>query len=257
MTASDRSPVLFIGHGSPENAIEDNQFSRGWRQLASEIPRPEAILCVSAHWLTSGTGVTAMPKPKTIHDFYGFPPELYDARYEAPGSPELAAKIKQMVKAVPVVEDSEWGLDHGTWIVLANMFPEADIPVIQLSIDMDLPAQTHFSIGRELAGLRQDNVLIIGSGNLVHNLMRLRFDGRVFDWAVEFDAFVTHALAAGDNQALVDFERHPTAAQAHPTTDHYLPLLYAIGAAGEELPRFINEGIFAGSVSMRCAVFGA
>ncbi len=253
-----RLPVLFIGHGSPENAIEDNQFSRGWQQLAARLPRPKAILCISAHWLTEGVGVTVKAQPKTIHDFYGFQKELYQIKYRAPGSPELAEEVKKRVKAAAVVLDDEWGFDHGCWVPLIRMFPDAAVPVIQLSMYPEAPAQTHYQIGRELSGLREEGVLIIGSGNLVHNLMLARMNDRIkpYPWAVEFDEFVKRQLEQKQHGPLINYLEHKSAGLAHPTNDHYLPLLYVIGAAGkEEKPSFINESIWAASLSMRCVIF--
>ena len=250
-------PVLFIGHGSPENALKDNEFTKNWKKVASSLPKPEAVLCISAHWLKEGTAVTSMKKPKTIHDFYGFPEELYGIEYAARGSTEYASLIKQLVKSVRVDLDYEWGLDHGTWSVLINMYPKADIPVLQLSLDYYLPLETQYQIGRELKPLREQGVLIIGSGNLVHNLMRIRFGEKPYDWAVDFDKFVKRSLELRDDPVLIDYSKQKSASLAHPTNDHYLPLLYTIGACEKEKPHFINETIFAGSVGMRCAIFGS
>jgi 4,5-DOPA dioxygenase extradiol len=254
-------PVVFIGHGSPDNAFERNAYSDAWRHLAAELPKPRAVVCVSAHWTTSvnwqgsGTAVTAAPRPRTIHDFYGFPEPYYRREYPAPGSPELAARITRLAKDVPVTLDHEWGLDHGAWSVLVNMYPDADVPALQLSIDQDLPLERHIAIGWELRELRRDGVLIMGSGNIVHNLMALR-DGDPYPWAVDFDAYITECLLRNDNDGLVNYARRDSAADALPTNEHYLPLLYAAGAAPGERPRFFNESFFAASVSMRCAVFG-
>ncbi|MGB7539139.1 MAG: 4,5-DOPA dioxygenase extradiol [Anaerolineales bacterium] len=255
-SAGKRMPVVFIGHGSPENALEDNAFTRNWKSLAGSIPRPKAILSISAHWLTEGTAVTGMPQPRTIHDFYGFPEPLNQYRYPAAGSPDTAARIVQTVAAVRVHTDAEWGLDHGTWSVLAQMYPRADIPVVQMSLDYSLPPARQYQIGRELQPLRDQGILILGSGNLVHNLMAVDFHAEPFPWALEFDGFVERALAARDDDALIRYNREPSAHLAHPTFDHYLPLLYVLGAGGQEPPRQFNGGIFAGSVGMRCAVFG-
>ena len=249
-------PVLFIGHGSPMNAVELNVFVEGWKRIAKALPRPKAILCVSAHWVTEGTGTTAMPKPKTIHDFYGFPEELYGINYPAKGSPTLAKRIKILVKSVPVDLDQEWGLDHGTWVPLKIMFPKADIPVVQLSLNANLSPDRHYQIGKELAPLRDEGVLIIGSGNCVHNLMRMEWDGEPFDWAVDFDRFVKDNLSMGNHEALVNYEKHPRSKLAHPSNEHYLPLLYVIGAAGNDKPQFFSEGIFAASLSMRSVAYG-
>src|SRR3989338_4485672 len=189
-----KMPVLFIGHGSPMNAIEKNEFSSSWGRLAGIIPRPKAILCISAHWLKEGSAVTAMRQPKTIHDFYGFPAKLYKARYPAKGLLSLAKEIKRSVKTVKVDLDHEWGLDHGTWSVLRNMYPKADIPVLQLSLDYQLSLDKLFKIGRELSGLRKRGVLIIGSGNLVNNLMVMNLGAKPYRWAVDFDNFVFDSL---------------------------------------------------------------
>jgi 4,5-DOPA dioxygenase extradiol len=256
MIAANKMPVLFIGHGSPENAIEDNAFSRNWEKAAASLPRPEAILCISAHWQTQGTAVTAMEKPKTIHDFYGFPDALYKVRYNAKGSPDLAKEIKRAIKSTAVRPDHEWGLDHGTWSVLVRMYPKADIPVLQLSLDVDLSPEGRYRIGTELAGLRSHGVLILGSGNAVHNLERLSPKTTPFDWAREFDAFVKENLEGRNDDALVRFAKHPVAQLAHPTDEHYLPLLYVLGASIGEKALFFNESFFMGSLSMRCALFG-
>jgi 4,5-DOPA dioxygenase extradiol len=248
-------PVIFIGHGSPENAIEDNVYARNWEKLASKIPRPKAILCISAHWLTEGTGVTVMASPKTIHDFYGFEDELYKIRYRAKGDPVLAGRIKGLVKTINIVEDNKWGLDHGCWVPLVRMYPQADIPVVQMSIDMDLEPGKHFKIGRELSKLRGEEVLIIGSGNLVHNLAMARMGIEIYPWALEFDNFVTEKLKKGDLDALVNFRKQKSASLAHPTEDHFIPLLYVIGATDKEKPSFLNDEFYAGSLSMRCVVY--
>ena len=250
-----KMPVLFIGHGSPMNAIEKNEFSSSWGRLAGIIPRPKAILCISAHWLKEGSAVTAMRQPKTIHDFYGFPAKLYKARYPAKGSLLLAKEIKRFVKTVNVDLDHEWGLDHGTWSVLRNMYPKADIPVVQLSLDYQLSLDKVFRIGKELGKLRKKGILIIGSGNLVHNLMVMR-EGKPYSWAVEFDNIVKNNLARKDYGSMINYTKYPSSASAHPTNDHYIPLIYVIGAALGEKPKFFNEKIVYGSVSMRCAAFG-
>jgi 4,5-DOPA dioxygenase extradiol len=255
-SSGKRMPAVFIGHGSPENALEDNEFSRRWKELARSIPRPKAILSISAHWLTEGTAVTAMPKPRTIHDFYGFPEALNKIQYPAVGSPELAARIAKTIASVKVQPDGEWGLDHGTWSVLVNMYPRADIPVLQMSLDYYLPPAKQYRIGRELRALRNEGILILGSGNLVHNLMAVEFGAAPYDWALEFDEFVQQSLERRDDDALIQYARQKSARLAHPTFDHYLPLLYVLGASENETPRQFNEGIFAGSVGMRCAVFG-
>jgi len=251
-----KMPVLFVGHGSPENAALDNEYSQTWKAIGQKLPKPKAILCVSAHWLTMGTAVTAMEKPRTIHDFYGFPPALYRIMYPAPGSPQLAQRVLSLIKTVKPQADSEWGLDHGTWSVLKHMFPKADVPVLQLSIDYQLPLARHHQIGTELAALRKEGVLILGSGNLVHNLSMMRMGSKPFPWAVEFDEKVKADLSRGDAEALIHFQRYPDADLALPTYEHYLPLLYALGAAGKEKPQFFCESIFASSVSMRGVAYG-
>jgi 4,5-DOPA dioxygenase extradiol len=249
-----RMPVLFIGHGSPMNAIEDNNFSRSWIEAARTIPRPAAILCISAHWETRGLGVTAMAKPRTIHDFGGFPPELFAKQYPAPGSPELAERIGKLVHSAPVLPDQRWGLDHGTWSVVCRMYPQADIPVVQLSLDRSRNPNFHFELGKEIAALRQEGVLILGSGNIVHNLGLVNWEGQPFDWAVEFDERVKQCILAEDYEPLVHYENQGRAAAlAINSAEHYLPLLYVLGARDPGEPvSFFNDQIFAGSLSMRC-----
>ncbi len=251
-----KMPVLFIGHGSPENALEDNEFTHNWKKVAAQIPKPKAILCISAHWLQEGTAETSMKHPRTIHDFYGFPQELYKVQYPAPGSTTYAKLIKNSVKTVSVEFDQEWGLDHGTWSVLKQMYPKADIPVLQLSLDYQLSLEKAFQIGKELSVLRSKGVLIIGSGNLVHNLMMFRPDAKPYPWAVDFDTFVKKNIEEGDYNQLIKYNKQPTAILAHPTNDHYLPLLYVLGAAVKEKAQFFNEKIVYGSISMRCIAFG-
>jgi len=252
-----RMPVLFIGHGSPEFTLGTNEFNTVWKKLGREIPKPSAILCISAHWvIQEGLAITAMKVPKTIHDFYGFPEELYEIEYSAPGSPEFASRVQNLVQSVAVDLDYEWGLDHGTWSVLRHMYPDASIPVVQLSLNYNQPPDLHFRIGQELKKLRDHGVLIIGSGNLVHNLMMLRMGAHPYPWAVEFDEMVKQGIAKGDFDMVVRYVRSPVAHMAHPTNEHLLPLLYVLGAAGDDSPRFFTESIFAGSVSMRSVAFG-
>jgi 4,5-DOPA dioxygenase extradiol len=259
---SQLMPVVFIGHGSPDNAFEKNEYSTAWKRLAAALPKPKAIVCVSAHWTTSvnwhgsGTAVTAEEDPRTIHDFYGFPGQYYQLEYAAKGSPGLAERITRLGKGVPITLDHEWGLDHGAWSVLVNMYPKADVPALQLSIDEDLPLGEHVAIGKELRALRGEGVLILGSGNIVHNLMGLRAGGP-YPWALDFDACIKDCLLNNNIDGLIRYEQHASAADALPTNEHYLPLLYAVGAASGERPRFLTESFFAGSVSMRCVVFGA
>ena len=265
-----RQPVLFVGHGSPMNAIEDNVWHRQWQALGRELRawpvQPRLILCISAHWLTQGWALTAMDQPRTIHDFGGFPQALFDQQYPAPGSPGLARTISELVRQpgsnLPLaLDEGEWGLDHGAWSVLKPMFPEADIPVIQLSMDYRRPPAEHLAVGRQLAPLREQGVLIVGSGNVVHNLRTMRWgaaDNQAYDWAVEFDSATAEHIAAGRIDALADFQQMGSVAQmAHPSWEHYLPLLYAAGAANtDEAPVFFNEGFQGASISMRSAIWG-
>ena len=255
-----RMPVLFVGHGSPMNAIEDNAFSRAWATLAAALPRPAAVLCVSAHWLTEGTFVHVAPQPRTIHDFWGFPKELYDVRYPCPGDPARAGETQALVTRAKVAADLDWGVDHGTWSVLRRMYPNADLPVFQLSLDMRKSAAEHYAIAAELSALRNRGVLIVGSGNLVHNLGMIDFDehAKPFDWAVEFDAQAKALIEKGDHRALIAHEKLGHAADlAIPTPDHYWPLLYALALADEnDAIRFPIEGIANGSISMRAVRIG-
>lgn len=245
-------PVLFVGHGNPMNAIEDNDFSRTWTELGRQLPRPRGILCVSAHWETDGTCVTAAQRPETIHDFSGFPAELNHLEYPAPGSPALARKVMDCTRLARIRHDRSWGLDHGAWSVLCRMFPRADIPVVQFSIDAGAPPSFHYQLGRELAPLRRAGVLILGSGNMVHNLRAMAWQEDGFDWAVECDRAMAGLIEDGDHQALIDYENIPHARLAIPTEEHYLPLLYVLGAmAPDERPVFFNDRVTLGSVSMR------
>jgi 4,5-DOPA dioxygenase extradiol len=250
-------PVLFVGHGSPMNAIEDNAFSRNWQELGPRLPAPEAILCVSAHWLTRGTAVTAMAQPRTIHDFWGFPEVLNTYRYPAPGDPVLARSIAGLIVGTEVTLDEGWGLDHGTWVVLTHMFPAAQIPVLQLSIDPRQPARFHYALGEELRELRERGVLLVGSGNIVHNLglMDISAD-RGYDWAIAFDAAIARQLVQHDHRGIVDYEALGKIAQLSvPTNDHYLPLVYVVGASRpQDRIAFYSEQIVYGSVSMRCVL---
>jgi 4,5-DOPA dioxygenase extradiol len=255
-----RQPVLFLGHGSPMNAIEDNAFTRALVALGARLPRPAAVLCVSAHWLTPGTFVTGMSKPRTIHDFGGFPEALYRVDYPAPGSPELAALVRDTVGGGAVrIDDAEWGLDHGAWSVLRHLYPKADVPVVQLGIDFDSPARRHFELGRKLRPLREKGILILGSGNIVHNLRRLSFEENAapMAWAVEFDAWAKARLEKRDFESLLgDISAAPSGALAVPTREHYDPLLYVLGASdARDTLRFEYEGIQNGSISMRSVIF--
>lgn len=254
---TDKMPVLFLGHGSPMNAIEENQFVAGFRDLAKTLPQPNAILCISAHWFTNGTKVTSMQMPRTIHDFGGFPQALFDVQYPAKGSPELAIETKKILEPVHVDLDEHWGLDHGAWSVIKHLYPEANVPVIQLSIDYTKSGQYHFELAQKLQSLRHKGVLIIGSGNIVHNLRLVDFrnfdkDNYGFDWAIEARETINNYLLDGNFQPLVDFEKMNKAIQlAIPTPDHYLPLLYTLGLKekSEELSLF-NDKLLAGSLSM-------
>jgi len=252
---SDRKlPALFVGHGSPMNAIEDNEFSRAWTQVGKAMPRPNAILCVSAHWETNGTQVTAMERPKTIHDFGGFPQELYEMQYPAPGSPELARLIQANVNKTQVRMDQDWGLDHGTWSVLCRMFPKADIPVIQLSLDHTQAPEYHYALGKELRSLRNKGILIVGSGNIVHNLRMIAWqDDKPYDWAIEFDETIKQLIVSGDHDSITHYEKLGKAARlAVPTNEHYLPLLYILALQDkQEKVRFFADRMSLGSLSMR------
>lgn len=260
---TEKMPVLFLGHGSPMNAIEENQFVQGFRNISKEIPIPNAILCVSAHWFTNGTFVTAMEMPRTIHDFGGFPPELFAVQYPAKGSPELAKETSELLLPEIVHEDHNWGLDHGAWSVIRHLYPEADIPVIQLSIDYTKPAQYHFDLAKKLQKLREKGILIIGSGNIVHNLRMVDFRnintvGYGFDWAIEAREKTNNWLLDGNFQNLIDYQKQGSALQmAIPTPDHYLPLIYTLGLKekSEELSLFNNE-LIAGSLSMTSVRIG-
>lgn len=263
---SPRMPVLFVGHGSPMNAIEDNEYRRSWERLGRDfgtrLPQPQLILCISAHWLTQGWWLTGMDKPKTIHDFGGFPQALFDQQYAAPGAPAVAQELSASLRQPAVgIDAKEWGYDHGTWSVLKPMFPKAAIPVVQLSMDYSRPLTEHFALGQQLKALRDQGVLIVGSGNIVHNLRATRRGAssiQAYDWAIEFDGKIAQAMEKGDMQALQDFQKlGPVAQLAHPSYDHYLPLLYAAGAvdAGEK-PRFFNANYQSASISMRSALWG-
>lgn len=258
--AKARMPVIFFGHGSPMNTLARNQYTEAWRKLGATAPKPKAILAISAHWFTRGTAVTAMARPKTIHDFGGFPQALFEVQYPAPGDPGLAARVRDLLAPMPVHLDQSWGLDHGTWSVLAHAFPDAGIPVVQLSMDGTKPASFHYELAKRLAPLRDEDVLIVGSGNVVHNLMlMLRGEGGpAFDWAKRFNEMVRDALASGNHQALIEFERMGEDARLSvPTPEHYLPLLYiaALQAEGETMA-FIVDGYEAGSLGMLTAAAG-
>jgi 4,5-DOPA dioxygenase extradiol len=253
-----RMPVMFVGHGNPMNAIEDNEFSQAWTLMGASLPTPRAILCISAHWETIGTKVTAMPQPKTIHDFYGFPPELFAMQYPAPGSPELAEQICSLVKTVAIQPDQDWGLDHGTWSVLMRMFPNADIPVLQLSLDRTKSPQHHYDLGRELKSLREQGVLIIGSGNMVHNLGLVVWEDVAYDWAQEFDGKIRDWIMQDDHTPIIHYQDYGRPAQlAVNSAEHFQPLLYTLGLKepGEEV-MFFTEKVSMGSLSMRSLKIG-
>ena len=260
---AQKMPVLFIGHGSPMNGIETNKFSQTWLKLAKEIPVPKAVLCISAHWLTKGTHVTAMVKPKTIHDFGGFPQALFDVQYPAPGNPELAAETKKIVSSTDVGLDHDWGLDHGTWSVVRQMYPLANIPVLQLSIDYNRPAQYHYDLAKQLSSLRNKGVLIIGSGNMVHNLgmvdfSRLSDADYGFDWAIEMNQKFKTKILNRDHASLIDWKSMGKAAElAIPTPDHYYPLIYTLALQDKnESALFFNDNAVGGSLTMTSVKFG-
>lgn len=254
LPTTEKMPVLFVGHGSPMNAILDNNFSRKWTELGNQLQTPKAILVISAHWLTEkSTKVTAMEMPKTIHDFGGFPKKLFEQEYPVKGSPLLAKETINLVKSTSIQEDFEWGLDHGTWSVLKPMFPKADIPVFQISIDYDQPMEYHYQIGKEISKLREKGVLIIGSGNIVHNLYELEQRNTAYDWAQEFDTKITEFINKGDFKAVMNFQKLGNIAKkAHPTYDHFLPLIYSLGASNEkDQITYFNNQFDLGSISMR------
>jgi 4,5-DOPA dioxygenase extradiol len=265
--AGERMPVLFVGHGSPMNAIEDNEFSRAWREVGKSLPRPKAILCISAHWETWGTLVTAMEQPRTIHDFGGFPRALFEAQYPAPGSKWLAQETANAVRSAEVGLDRDWGLDHGAWSVLKQMFPAADLPVVQLSLDYTKPAQYHYDLGKELAPLRTKGVLILGSGNMVHNLRRVVLRGnRLSDfntpfgleWAIEASELFKKLIRENHHQPLIDYQALGSAVQlAVPTPEHYLPVLYALALKQkDESVIMFNDVHLAGSLTMTSLKIG-
>lgn len=254
-------PAIFFGHGNPMNALLSNAYTKGWAAIGAEVPRPKAVLSISAHWYIPATSVTAMSSPRTIHDFGGFPPELYGVTYPAPGDPALASRVQTLLAPITVGRDEHWGLDHGTWSVLSHVFPRADIPVVQLSIDETQPAAFHYEIGKRLAPLRDEGVLIIGSGNLVHNLHAYAWGQRPvepFDWAVRFEKRVRELLLAANYGPLIAYETLGRDAMLSiPTPDHYLPLLYVIALrrAGEKIS-FPVEGVDGGSISMLAVQIG-
>ena len=254
-------PAIFFGHGNPMNALLKNAYTDGWKDIGNSIPRPKAVLAISAHWYIPACAVTANSAPQTIHDFGGFPKELYQVRYPAPGSPELARRVKDLLAHVSVGLDESWGLDHGTWAVLRHVFPDADIPVVQLSIDERQPAQFHYEIGQSLALLREEGVLVIGSGNIVHNLHTYAWGNpkvHSFDWAVRFEKHARELLLKGDNTLLIAYDRLGRDAMLSiPTPEHYLPLLYVLGLRKKnEQISFPIQGVDGGSVSMLTVKIG-
>jgi 4,5-DOPA dioxygenase extradiol len=251
-------PAVFIGHGNPLNALQQNHYTAAWAAIGAEVPRPRAVLCVSAHWYVAGTALTVNTAPRTIHDFGGFPPELYKVQYPAPGDPQLARRVRQLLAPLPVELSGNWGLDHGTWSVLRHVYPQADVPVVQLSIDSTQAAAFHYEIGQRLAPLREEGILILGSGNLVHNLHAYAWGGHAvepYDWAVNFERRARELIMAGDHAALVNYQTLGEDARLSiPTPDHYLPLLYVLGAGAEGEPvDFPVEGVDGGSISMLAA----
>lgn len=259
----EKMPVLFIGHGSPMNAIEDNEFSKRWQQMGKEIRKPKAVVVVSAHWLTKGTLVTAMPNPKTIHDFGGFPQVLFDVQYPAPGNPELASEIQKLITNPAVELDHDWGLDHGTWSVVKHMYPDADIPVLQLSIDYYKPAAYHYELAKQLLSLRKKGVLIIGSGNMVHNLRMVAWDKLNepeygFDWALEMNDVFKNKISNGFHKELIQYEKlHKAATLAIPSPDHYYPLLYILALQTDnDKVEFFNDKAVGGSLTMTSVKIG-
>lgn len=250
-----RMPAIFFGHGNPMNALSDNVYSRGWAEIGRSLPRPKAILCISAHWYIPEIAVTAMERPRTIHDFGGFPRALFQVEYPAPGSPALANRVNELLGGDVMLDTSHWGLDHGAWSVLVHVFPEADIPVVQLSINETEPAAFHYNLAKKLPPMRDEGVLVIGSGNLVHNLHAYawgRHDVEPFDWALRFEAKARELMMAGDHGPLIDYESlGRDAILSAPTPDHYLPLLYILALADErDTVSFPVEGFDGGSVSM-------
>ena len=258
---TDLMPAVFLGHGNPMNALSRNAYTEGWAAVGASLPRPRAVLSVSAHWYVPGTAVTATSAPRTIHDFGGFPDELYEVEYPAPGSPDLARRIRELLFPVSVALDETWGLDHGTWSVLTHVFPNADIPVVQLSIDETQPPGFHYDLGKRLAVLREEGVLVIGSGNLVHNLHTYAWGARgdqPFDWAVRFEDRLRELMVKGDDARIVAYEELGRDAMlCVPTPDHYLPLLYILGVRGkDETISFPVQGVDGGSVSMLAVRIG-
>jgi 4,5-DOPA dioxygenase extradiol len=259
----ERMPVLFVGHGSPMYAIEENEFVQTWRKLGEELPVPEAIIAISAHWETRGTHVTAMKHPDTIHDFGGFPQELYNIQYPAPGNPDLAKETVRHITGTQVLADEKWGLDHGTWSVIRRMYPKADIPIIQMSLDYHKTPKEHYGLAKELASFRNKGVMIVGSGNMVHNLREVAWDKPDnveygFDWAVEANEVMKNLIAENNHQALIDYKSLGKAVQMSvPTPDHFLPLLYALALKCEDEEfSFFNDKAVMGSLTMTSLKIG-
>jgi 4,5-DOPA dioxygenase extradiol len=245
-------PALFVGHGSPMNAIEDNEFSQAWAAMGRSLPRPRAILCISAHWETTGTQVTAVERPRTIHDFAGFPPALFEVDYPAPGCPDLARWLRENLD-VAITPDFDWGIDHGAWSVLGRMFPEADVPVLQLSLDRSRSPAAHYALGKALRVLRGKGVLILGSGNIAHNLRTVVWKDVAHNWAIAFDEKIRDLIMAGDHDSIIHWDRlGETARLAVPTPEHFLPLLYILALHDPEEPiAFFTEKVTLGSIAMR------
>ena len=254
-------PAIFFGHGNPMNAIQTNAYTERWSEMGKTLPRPKAILSISAHYYTSTTAVTVSTNPRTIHDFGGFPRELFEVQYPAPGDPELARRVQQLLAPVPVHIDEHWGLDHGTWSVLCHVYPQADVPIVQLSINENEPASFHFDIGQRLAPLREEGILIVGSGNVVHNLHAYawgRHPAEPYDWTLRFEDRVKVLLSGGDHRSLVAYEKLGREAMLSvPTPDHYLPLLYVIGSRTRtDTVAYPVEGVDGGSISMLAVQIG-
>ena len=257
---SQKMPLLFVGHGNPMNAIEENEFVEGWRSSAKSFPKPEAILCISAHWETNGTLITAMEKPKTIHDFRGFPQKLFDVQYPAPGNPELAQSVQQKFKSIKAELDLDWGLDHGCWSVIKHMYPEADIPVLQMSIDYTISGSSHFNLAKELKRLREKGILILGSGNMVHNLRKVDWSnpGKGYDWAIEVNENFKSLMLKEEFDTLCNPTNLGSAYDlAVPSPEHYIPLLYilALKEKNEQIS-FFNDKTIMGSISMTSLKIG-
>jgi len=261
--STDKMPVLFVGHGSPMNAIEENEFSAGWRKAGESLPKPSMILCVSAHWETDGTFVTAVPKPETIHDFYGFPKELFAVQYPAPGNPGMAKEISDEIKSTDVGLDEKWGLDHGAWSVVKHMYPNADVPVVQFSIDRRKGPNYHYELAKELSFLRRKGVLIVGSGNMIHNLRVIAWNKMNeseygYDWAHEADFKLKNIINGGDFKELVNYSKQGGEMElAVPTPEHFIPLLYTLGLKEEtDQLSWFNDKLVLGSISMASLLIG-